>query len=78
MVTADPVLNAAYQFKRIDLIKKKQGLYSVDRQVLYEITQIESELGNLPSRYLYTQFSVWENYMAVLEPYGWISIVNSE
>lgn len=57
-------------------IQRKNGPYTSKYDLIPTITQIENEIGPLPARYHYTHFSVFGENMALLEPYGWVSIIN--
>ena len=56
-------------------IQRKNGPYTTKIDNLAQISQIENEIGPLPERYHYTHFSVYGDNMAILEPYGWVSII---
>ena len=57
-------------------IQRKNGPFTSKYDLIPSITQIENEIGPLPARYHYTHFSVFGENMALLEPYGWVSIIN--
>ena len=75
-VIADPMLTAAYQLKRISRMKDKKGPYHTKQERVAEITKIEENIGPVPARYIYQLVAVNQNYAAILQPFGWVSVID--
>ena len=56
-----------------DLVKK---LASEAMTGFVQITNIETSIGALPPKFNYQHYAVVNNLLVLLEPWGWISVIN--